>query len=396
MININNKSWDKLCVDDIKTLLDDLEGENFFFEFKSDKVSPKKIVKEISAFANTYGGYILLGVEDDKTITGCSGWTEHKIATTIHDSLSPTPMFELKSFDLDGKTIVVIKVEEGQMPPYITSGGEIVERISSSSCPVNTSEKVTQMYYKREEELKKRTDRISIEDIKKENIPTNMFGYIDIGFHLTTSSPTPLYENFYNFDFSDVTDLLKTITGSYSISRVGYSYVISFNSAHYTGDQKNKPVESGLHDFMEIMADGSVKCRVLLLGDTESSLADVNQTFLVSIRFKRVYEQIMGEHFADIFISAQKFQKLTVFKQFTPFYPCEKGDEKYNSYYLKHCEKYGNNLIITSNRIPRNGLLTIERKTFDELGEEYNTSNLYKELFMTAYANLGFIDDLVE
>lgn len=65
MININNKSWGKLRFSDIEKLLSGSDDENFFFEFKADDETPQKLVKEISAFANTYGGYVLLGINDD-------------------------------------------------------------------------------------------------------------------------------------------------------------------------------------------------------------------------------------------------------------------------------------------------------------------------------------------
>ena len=110
MVNINNKPWDKLRFHDI---------EKFFFEFKSDDEEPKKLIKEISAFANTYGGYILLGVNDDKTIGGCKKWTEQRIHITIHDCITPTPNFDVRKFTSKGRHIFVIKIEEGAMPPIL-------------------------------------------------------------------------------------------------------------------------------------------------------------------------------------------------------------------------------------------------------------------------------------
>lgn len=68
MININNKDWDELKSLDIRKFLERNGEENFFFEFKGDNEEPSKLVKEICAFANTYGGYILLGIDDDKSI----------------------------------------------------------------------------------------------------------------------------------------------------------------------------------------------------------------------------------------------------------------------------------------------------------------------------------------
>ena len=56
MVNINNKPWDELQIKDVQDYLSDPDSnENCFFEYKIDKVEPAKLVKEISAFANTYG-----------------------------------------------------------------------------------------------------------------------------------------------------------------------------------------------------------------------------------------------------------------------------------------------------------------------------------------------------
>jgi len=46
------------------------QGENNAVEFKSANVSSDGLAREIVAFANTSGGSILIGVEDDGKITG--------------------------------------------------------------------------------------------------------------------------------------------------------------------------------------------------------------------------------------------------------------------------------------------------------------------------------------
>ena len=76
MININNKEWGKLRLSDIQKHLSGDDDESFFFEYKEDDVKPDHLIKEVSAFANTYGGYIIIGVNDNKEIIGCSKWTE--------------------------------------------------------------------------------------------------------------------------------------------------------------------------------------------------------------------------------------------------------------------------------------------------------------------------------
>ena len=98
MININNKPWDKVRKADIAEQLNKLEEETFFFELKRDEVTSDHFIKEVSALANTYGGYIFLGVDDDKQIYGCSKWTEQRIHSVMHDCITPTPNFDVKSF----------------------------------------------------------------------------------------------------------------------------------------------------------------------------------------------------------------------------------------------------------------------------------------------------------
>ncbi|MCA4897392.1 MAG: helix-turn-helix domain-containing protein [Bacteroidota bacterium] len=46
------------------------EGEGLQLEFKRKASYPEKIVRELVAFANTEGGTLLVGVDDDKTIPG--------------------------------------------------------------------------------------------------------------------------------------------------------------------------------------------------------------------------------------------------------------------------------------------------------------------------------------
>ncbi|NVJ85961.1 MAG: ATP-binding protein [Algoriphagus sp.] len=46
------------------------KGEGLCLEFKKKAAYPEKIVREIIALANTQGGYLLVGVDDDGTVSG--------------------------------------------------------------------------------------------------------------------------------------------------------------------------------------------------------------------------------------------------------------------------------------------------------------------------------------
>lgn len=400
MVNINSKPWEELQFKDVQDYLSDPDSnENCFFEYKIDKVEPAKLVKEISAFANTYGGYIFLGVDDNKNIVGCTAWNEQRIHITIHNGITPTPQFDVKCFSADDKIIYVIKIEEGAMPPYITNKGDICERVSSGSCVVTESGKLNQMYHKRADQLLHIKSQIELPEVEAAKLPSNVFGYWDFGFSVVTSEQTNLQKNFYTIDLEPIAKYLREINPEFSISRVGYSYVFGMGSATVrTQNGKVVPTAAGVHDFMEIMLDGSVRGRLLLIATPETADVDITSLFYYSSSFlRKVYSLIFGDDYSEIFVYAQKYEKLTVLKQFVPFYKLgtedsESDKNRYREYLENHKRKYGNNLIMTSNRIPKSDYEIIDRKYFDELNMAYNTGNLYRELFYSAFMNLGYID----
>lgn len=400
MVNINSKPWEELQFKDVQDYLSDPDSnENCFFEYKIDKVEPAKLVKEISAFANTYGGYIFLGVDDNKNIVGCTAWNEQRIHITIHNGITPTPQFDVKCFSADDKIIYVIKIEEGAMPPYITNKGDICERVSSGSCVVTESGKLNQMYHKRSDQLLHIKSQIELPEVEAAKLPNNVFGYWDFGFSVVTSEQTNLQKNFYTIDLEPIAKYLREINPEFSITRVGYSYVFGMGSATVrTQNGKVVPTAAGVHDFMEIMLDGSVRGRLLLIATPETADVDITSLFYYSSSFlRKVYSLIFGDGYSEIFVYAQKYEKLTVLKQFVPFYKLgtedsESDKNRYREYLENHKRKYGNNLIMTSNRIPKSDYEIIDRKYFDELNMAYNTGNLYRELFYSAFMNLGYID----
>ncbi len=68
-----------------KDLIDLIEeGENIQCEFKRHFTTPEKIAREMIAFANTKGGYILFGIDDDKKIIGVE--SEKSEAEMINDA----------------------------------------------------------------------------------------------------------------------------------------------------------------------------------------------------------------------------------------------------------------------------------------------------------------------
>ena len=55
------------------------EPENQFFDRKSARVKPLDIIRPLVAFANAEGGQLVIGIEDDGTITGFKYAGAHSI-----------------------------------------------------------------------------------------------------------------------------------------------------------------------------------------------------------------------------------------------------------------------------------------------------------------------------
>lgn len=228
MLNINDKSWEKLRFKDIQVLLSGDDDETVFFEFKNDKTKTNDIAEEVCAFANTYGGYLLIGIEDDKTVTGCKQWTEQRIHTTLHDSITPTPVFDVRKFKTPQGTIFVIRVETGPLPPYITSRGKILQRLSSGSIPIKDSYSLNHMFSKRKDELAKIEKKISIDEIRlSTSVPDNLCAYLDLGFSPSFHDSYATRKAFFNVDLKELAKTLNAVLQGYTISRVGNSLIIT-------------------------------------------------------------------------------------------------------------------------------------------------------------------------
>jgi predicted HTH transcriptional regulator len=60
-MSIFAKSISQLTVDDLNELLQDGAVENARLEFKLEVPTKDEALKELSSFANTYGGYVVIG-----------------------------------------------------------------------------------------------------------------------------------------------------------------------------------------------------------------------------------------------------------------------------------------------------------------------------------------------
>jgi len=113
-------------------------GENSGVEFKRDDIRPEQLAKEVVALVNFQGGKILLGVDDDGSISGIQRsdveeWVMNVISEKVHPAI--LPFYE--KIKIDERTIVaVLTFPQGNSKPYVrrhNKAEEVFIRVGSTS-----------------------------------------------------------------------------------------------------------------------------------------------------------------------------------------------------------------------------------------------------------------------
>lgn len=104
---------------DIDLLLE--EGEGFQLEFKRKVSSPEKIARTLIGFANTKGGTIIFGVDDDKAVVGVeSEKTETEMIKSAGSFFSDPPIDpDIEIVPYKGKDLIVVTVDESRSKPHV-------------------------------------------------------------------------------------------------------------------------------------------------------------------------------------------------------------------------------------------------------------------------------------
>ena len=96
-------------------------GENEFVEFKRKINHPEKVIREVVAFANTKGGHLFVGVDDDGSIPGCKYADEEDfiLQKAMRELCRPKIKFDLEVFPLSEKrSLLHYYIHPGERKPY--------------------------------------------------------------------------------------------------------------------------------------------------------------------------------------------------------------------------------------------------------------------------------------
>lgn len=103
-------------------------GEGSRVEFKKTLPQPEKFARALVSFANCRGGNILVGVSDDRRITGIADFEEERfvLEKTAAFYCHPEVLFEVSEETLEGKSLMRVHIPESSEKPHfaLSESGE--------------------------------------------------------------------------------------------------------------------------------------------------------------------------------------------------------------------------------------------------------------------------------
>ncbi|MCC6408999.1 MAG: ATP-binding protein [Planctomycetes bacterium] len=115
------------------------EGEGRRLEFKEGFSTATKLARTLAAFANTRGGVLVVGVDDDGRVRGVARPAElvRALAAAAREAVEPPLELEPRVFELDGAKVVAVAVASSRVRPHAVlhedGEREIVVRVGASN-----------------------------------------------------------------------------------------------------------------------------------------------------------------------------------------------------------------------------------------------------------------------
>ncbi|MEQ8577251.1 MAG: ATP-binding protein [Balneola sp.] len=120
--NSDSVTVSEMKLKDLKNLI--ATGESSFLEFKHKVASPEKIAKEMVAFANTNGGRIIIGVDDNGDISGIESYYEEEfwLRQAAEDVCVPALNINIEMVHAGKKDVMIVEIPESENKPIAVKG----------------------------------------------------------------------------------------------------------------------------------------------------------------------------------------------------------------------------------------------------------------------------------
>jgi len=134
-MNIEKTNFDEITDADINQLVEDSVSEGIRVEFKRELYGgsdpqKKELLKDVSAFANSHGGHLILGIEEENgaavSVPGLANINPdeetQKLEHSIQSSIEPRiPGVRIRAVPVDdSKYVIVVRIPRSWSPPHRT------------------------------------------------------------------------------------------------------------------------------------------------------------------------------------------------------------------------------------------------------------------------------------
>ncbi len=194
---------------EIKELI--ARGEGYHLEFKEENISNEDLAKILVCFANTDGGKILVGIDNNGNTKGVSD--TDKIMLKIDDVAinhceNPISILQ-ETVQIDDKTIVIVNVPKGVQRPYRTKSGNYYVR-SSNRCRQASREELLRIFQASESIY---YDELPISRSGMSDLDINQFKiFLKYSLNVSVNNDEELKNYLVNFHLTAI-DNTPTVTG---------------------------------------------------------------------------------------------------------------------------------------------------------------------------------------
>lgn len=272
-----DKQIGEITFDDLNLLIENEVTEGYYIEYKSDFQETKKIAKSIASFANTYGGWYFIGIEDEegtniaKSIVGFDfnkhNQPKESIRQIAREHIHPIPYFDTKLLrGENGKYVLIVFIPESFETPHIV-GGVVYIRNGEESSPVKNDNKHTlDRLYQKSMLLKEKVD-VFLKNPFTSSIGESENGGPSINIYLLPRNfMTSRVENFLENSFLD--ELMEIVSQQESLVEDNNAllYSIPFKNVVRTPNSivfRDTTNGLNIHNFtLEFFANGAGRIRI--------------------------------------------------------------------------------------------------------------------------------------
>lgn len=299
-----NKQISQLTEEDLHLLINQKVAEGQYIEYKEQFPRTAKISHSIAAFANSDGGWFIVGIKDnqDNAAILIDGFDplhmqpKERMRDIILAHINPKPIFESKLITLDNNHVVLLTyVERGLETPYVTKDGRIYRRVGEGISPIAEKDRYfLQKLFERNQEIRQVAALFCKNPFKMSKIQAGSTPAFLEGYFLVNPFNHFSFHDFHTRDFFEQLYLLFQ-DDTLGRSSLSLNHIHSSHNSIILRASPSADLSINLGLSIEIFRDGNLKFFLPIQELPLDNLRFIQSNWSDSEVFPRFYEQLSRE-----------------------------------------------------------------------------------------------------